>query len=235
MSCFIRNIIIFGILLTVMPLFSQKGVGINTFDIAPGSALQIESSTGSLVIPRMTNEQMLAIQDVLDGAILFNTTDQNWYIRIEGAWTPYVYNEAPSIILNRGGGTLTQTNTPLHIPLNSNHLLYNSTDYYELIGTPSQNGTVKVLDGGLYVVTAGMSTTNLPAGAKKFKILLYVNGALNSYLTSGYVKLDIADYWGTSGNSPVLLEANDIVEIKYILEGTTSITGMFFNIGISKL
>lgn len=235
MNYFTRNIIIIGMLLAALPLFSQKGVGINTFDISPGSALQIESTTGSLVIPRMTNAQMLAINDVLDGAILFNTTNQNWYIRIDGIWSPYVYNETPSIILNKEGGSFAQTATPLHIPLNSANLLHTDLNYYELVGSPSQSATIKILNEGLYVVTAGMSTTQLPIGAKKYKILLYVNGMLASYLTSGYVKLAASDYWGTSGNSPVLLQANDIVEIKYILDGSGTIPGKFFNIGISKL
>lgn len=216
-------------------IFGQKGVGINTSEISPGSALQVDSSTGSLVIPRMNQEQMLAIQDVLDGAIVFNTTDQNWYIRIDGLWAPYVYNETPSIILNKEGGSLVQTTTPLHIPLNDNNVVSTSNDYYRLVGSPTEDATIRVLNEGLYLVTAGMSTTQLPAEPKKYKILLYVNGNLASYLTSGYVKLDRGDYWGTSGNSPVLLRANDVVEIKYILDGSGTIPGKFFNIGISKL
>lgn len=235
MNYYKRNIILIGMILAVIPLFSQKGVGINTTDISPGSALQIESSEGSLVIPRMTNSQMLAIQDVLDGAILFNTTDQNWYIRIDKSWTPYVYHDTPSIILSKEGGNLTQTVTPLHMPLNDANQLHNAVDYYQMVGSPSQNATIKILKEGLYVVTAGMSTTQLPSGPKKYKILLYVNNVLSSYLTNGYVNLSLRDHWGTSGNSPVLLQANDIVEIKYILDGSGTIPGKFFNIGISKL
>lgn len=234
---FRRNSIVFLVLMTVMPLFAQHGVGINTTNIAEGSALQIDSTTGAMVMPRMSNEQMLNITDVLDGAIVFNETDHNWYIRINGIWTPYAYNDTPSVILNTENQTLTQTTQPLPMPLNSTHVLQNSAGYYEVVGTAMtpQNGKIKILREGLYLITAGMSTTNLPAGPKKYKLLLYVNGALASYLTSGNVNLDSSDYWGTSGNSPVLLQANDVVEIKYILDGTGTISGKFFNIGISKL
>lgn len=237
MNYFRKSIVIFAALLGVMPLLAQQGVGINTTQLADGSALQIDSSKGALVLPRMDKVQMEAITDVLDGAVVFNTTDQNWYIRIDGRWTPYSYNETPSVILNKENESITLTYQPLHIPLNSTHVLNNSPGYYEVAGSDTnlKNATIKVLREGLYLVTAGMSTTNLPVGPRKYKVLLYVNGALASYLTSGYVNLSASDYWGTSGNSPVLLKAHDIVEIKYILDGTGQINGKFFNIGISKL
>ncbi|PHR15073.1 MAG: hypothetical protein COA40_02735 [Aequorivita sp.] len=231
------NIIVFLFCLAFTTLAAQQGVGINTTQLAEGSALQIDSNKGALVMPRMTTAQMEAITDVLDGAVVFNTTEQNWYIRIEGKWMPYTYNDTPSLILNKENETLTLTNQPLHIPLNSTHILQNSQGYYEVLDSSFsvQNGTIRILRDGLYLVTAGMSTTNLPSGPRKYKLLLYVNGALASYLTSGNVNLASSDYWGTSGNSPVLLQANDVVEVKYILDGTGTISGKFFNIGISKL
>ncbi|MBT0608670.1 hypothetical protein [Aequorivita echinoideorum] len=223
------------ILLFAFPNYAQ--VGINTTDLADGSALQIESTTGALVMPRVTNAQMMAITDVLDGAILYNTTENKWYIRIDGIWSPYTYNDTPSIILNKENQSFAQTTTPLPIPLNSANVIQNSPGYYEVLGTSAtpQDATIRILRDGLYLVTAGMSTTNLPAGPKKYRVMLYVNGALASFLTTGNVNLSASDFWGTSGNSPVLLQANDIVEIKYTLDGTGTISGKFFNIGISKL
>lgn len=232
------NSITFIIFMTATSLFAQSGVGINTTEIAPGSALQIHSTKGSLVLPRMDNEQMMNINDVLDGAVVFNTTSQNLFIRIDGNWMPYTYNDTPSIILNKQNETLKLSEVPLPIPLTSGNIIQNAPEYYQTIDeeiTPPENSTIKILREGLYLITAGMSTTNLPPGPKKYKILLFVNGSLVSYLTSGNVNLSGSDFWGSSGNSPVLLKANDIVQVKYVLDGTGEINGKFFNIGISKL
>lgn len=235
MNYLIRNIIVFGFFLVTTLMLAQKGVGINTSNIDDGSALQIESTTGALVIPRMTNAQMVAITNVLDGAFVFNTTDNKLYTRISGSWTEYTHDEVATIIFNKGSGSFSQSATPVLMPLNNTNVLFNSVGYYELDGSPSTNGTVTVLHDGLYIITAGMSTSNLPAGAKKYSLQVYVNGTLATYLTNGYVNLASRDYWGTSGNFPVLLQANDLVEVKYTLEGTGSLSGRFFQIAITKL
>lgn len=222
---------------TAFPFFAQQGVGINTTNLADGSALQIESTTGALVLPRMTIAQMEQITNVLDGAIVFNTTDRNWYIRIDGSWRPYANSSTPSIILNKEGQTLTQSALPLPIPLSSANVVQFDQDYYKVLGSPEapQNATIKILRDGLYLVTAGMSTINLPPGAKKYRMILYVNDKIVSYLTTGNVNLQGADYWGTSGNSVVLVNENDVITVKYTLDGTGNINGKFFNIAISKL
>lgn len=235
MNYLIRNIIIFGFFLVTTSMLAQKGVGINTSNIDDGSALQIESTTGALVIPRMTDVEMGNIVDVLDGAFVFNTTDNKLYIRISGSWTEYTHDEVATIIFNKGSGSFSQSATPVLMPLNNTNVLFNSVGYYELDGPPSTNGTVTVLHDGLYIITAGMSTSNLPAGAKKYSLRVYVNGTLATYLTNGYVNLASTDFWGTSGNFPVLLQANDIVEIKYTLDGTGSQNMRHSSIVISKL
>lgn len=236
MNYFIKNIIVFSLLLAVMPLFSQdKGVGINTSNIHSGSALQIESTTGALVMPRMTNAQMIAITNVLDGAFVFNTTDNKLYTRVSGSWVKYTHDEVATIIFNKHSGTFSESSTPVLMPLNSSDVLFNSVGYYELDGPPSTNGTVTVLQDGMYIITAGISTGNLPTGAKKYSLLVYVNGTLVTHLTNGYVHLPSAGWWGASGNFPVLLQANDLVEVKYTLDGAGSLNARFFNIAITKL
>tara|TARA_R110000851_G_scaffold193967_1_gene344759 strand:+ start:26836 stop:27516 length:681 start_codon:yes stop_codon:yes gene_type:complete len=226
--------------MSFIPLFAQNGVGINTTNLDDGSALQIESTIGTMALPRMTNTQMQEIDGPLEGSIVFNTTDSSLYIRINEKWIKYVQlNNTPSIILNKNGGSLVlQENPPLPIPLNGTNILHNVADYYEVSAGEEEtkgDSTIKILQDGLYLVTAGMSTTNLPAGPRKYKLLVYVNGTLKSYLTSGNVNLSKSDFWGTSGNSVLLLETNDVVEIKYTLDGNRTITAKFFNIGISKL
>lgn len=235
MNYLIRNIIIFGFFLVTTSMLAQKGVGINTSNIDDGSALQIESTTGALVIPRMTDVEMGNIVDVLDGAFIFNTTEEKLYTRIDGSWVKYVHDEVATIIFRKTSGNFSLTSTPTLLPINSNNLLYNSVGYYELDGSPSTNGTITVLQDGIYVITAGIAISNLPAGAKKFSLMVYVNGALATHLTNGYVNLPVEGWWGTSGNFPVLLQANDIVEIKYTLDGTGSRNMRHSSIVISKL
>jgi len=240
MENFKRKLIVLFLLIAGMPLFAQSGVAINTTDLDDGSALQVESTTGSVVMPRMTNTQMEAIDGPLEGSIVFNTTDSSLYIRINKTWVQYVQlNNTPSVILNKNGGRLIlQEDPPLPLPLKAVDTLHNVADYYEVSGSSDEepkDSNIRVLREGLYLVTAGMSTTNLPSGSKKYKLLVFVNGTLRSYLTSGNVNLASNDYWGTSGNSVLLLEANDVIEIKYTLDGSGTITAKFFNIGISKL
>ena len=67
----------------VLPSFSQVKVGENPSSIDPNSILELESSDKVLVISRMTDTQMNAIQP-LRGALVFNT-DQNCVFVYEGS------------------------------------------------------------------------------------------------------------------------------------------------------
>lgn len=216
-----------------------QGVGINTSDVDNGSALQIDSHTGSLVLPRMTTAQMNLIPTPLDGAVIFNTTEQNWFIRINGIWAQFVFNDTPSVILNKDGGTneIVLNSIPQNFPLDSNNMIANNTDYFSVssVNNGGEYGEVKVLRDGNYLINAGFSTSELPKNPRKYKMLVYVNGVLKSYLSTGNVNLPNEDYWGTSGNSILLLNENDEIQLKYILEGSGTKDARFFNIGISKL
>ncbi|MEH6406125.1 MAG: hypothetical protein V7767_02500 [Leeuwenhoekiella sp.] len=217
---------------------SSKGVGINTYDLAPGSALQIDSKTRGMVQPRMTTTQMNAIPSPLDGAFVFNTTNNSWYIRKNGTWQTFVRTETPSVILNRGqtsGGVILRTDdiiTPF--PVNKDNALSAGTGFYELSAT---NGEVKIVKSGTYLISAGFSTTSLPSGNRNYYIEVSINGANPIIITDGAVNLPSSDYWGTSGNTLLLLSANDVINVGYLLKGASSgsIQAAFFNIGISKL
>src|SRR5690349_17503747 len=51
------------------------------------AALEIQSTTGGLLFPRLTNAQMLAIAVPLNGMEVFNTTYEAKFIYVNG-WTP---------------------------------------------------------------------------------------------------------------------------------------------------
>ena len=231
---------IFAFILTFFFLslgFGQTGVGINTSDLSPGSALQIDSNNGGLVQPRMTTAQMNAIPTPLDGALVYNTTQKNWYIRTDGVWHAFTRSETPSVILNRQGGTVEISSSEIltPFPLNQNNILANDSKFYAL---SSNAGEVKVLRSGTYLITAGFSTSNLDSGSKIYRVEVFVNNTISEIITNGEINIPgTTDYWGTSGNILLTLNANDLVSIKYILKGLNQDTrnGKFFNIGLSKL
>ena len=217
---------------------SSKGVAIGTSDIAPGSALQIESNSGGLVQPRMTTAEMNAIPTPLDGAFIFNTTENNWFIRKDGVWQSFVRIETPSVILNKGrtnnGFIITNTNTITPFPLNQDNALSTNDQFYSL----SENeGEIEILRNGTYLISAGFSTTNLPSGSISYRLEVSVNDSHTSIITNGQVNLPSSDYWGTSGNILLILNAGDKISLGYIMksDSASSRNSAFFNIGISKL
>jgi hypothetical protein len=60
-------------------------VGIGTSTPAASAALDITSTTGALLVPRMTTTQRNALT-ATNGMILYNTTDNQMQARVNGAW-----------------------------------------------------------------------------------------------------------------------------------------------------
>ena len=242
MLCRIFTVFLIPIFLN--PLFSQEteenqvGVGIGTSTLAPGSAFQIESTTGAMVQPRMTSSEMNAIPTPLDGAFIFNTTENAWYIHKEGSWQTFVRVQTPSIILNRGQTNnaiiITDTTNITPFPLNQDNTLVSDIDFYE---ATENNGEIRILRSGTYLISAGFSTTNLPPGSLTYRLEVSLNNTTSSIITNGEVNLPGSDYWGTSGNILLILQTNDLINIGYILKGASASTrtAAFFNIGVSKL
>ena len=73
-----------------------------------------------------------------------------------------------------------------------------------------------------------------------YKIEALLNNSNAVIITNGVVNLPSepsTDFWGTSGNNVLILQANDVLTVNYHLKGPSalSITSYFFNIGLSKL
>lgn len=66
--------------------FSQQ-VGVNTNNPHPSAALEVQSTSGGLLIPRMTNEQMKLIANPAAGLMVFNTDSSAYYLFERGSWT----------------------------------------------------------------------------------------------------------------------------------------------------
>lgn len=70
---------------TIMLITNDGNVGIGT--VSPSAPLEVSSTTGGVIMPRMTTTQMNAISSPTDGEMIYNTTANKFYGRANGAWT----------------------------------------------------------------------------------------------------------------------------------------------------
>ncbi|WP_348636605.1 hypothetical protein QLS71_003450 [Mariniflexile litorale] len=209
-------------------------VGIGTTNPDDGSILQIDSTTGALVPPRMTATQMLSIPTPLDGAMVYNTTRNSYYIFKNGIWSNL---DNSTLVINRSFGgannAISTTNdTYFDYPIGPSNILITNPDVYNV----TANGTITIKETGNYLFSASLSVSNMPSGTKKYIIALYVNGSLVGYLTRGHTSLPSTDYWGASGNIIYPIHTNDVVKLQYVVNNNGStLNAAFANIGITKL
>ncbi|WP_405415206.1 hypothetical protein [Maribacter sp. Asnod1-A12] len=72
---------------------NSQSVGINTLTPDPSAALDIQSTTGGLLIPRMTETEILALVSPPDGLMIYNTDVNNMVMFVQGG--PYeLYNRS---------------------------------------------------------------------------------------------------------------------------------------------
>lgn len=214
-------------------------VGIGTTNPAPGSALQIDSTVGALVPPRVTNTQMVAIPNPLEGSIVYNNTFSALFMFSSGTWNNITRPDLPSIVMSKDWGpgndnNLVQTglNTYYKFPLTQAEVISNEPNFF----TVTSNGTVKVAKDGNYLITAGFSVDLLPTGGHKYIIGVYRNSALIGYLVRGNVVMQTDDEFGTSGVMMLPFKANEQISLQYVLNnGGAALDARFFKIGIIKI
>lgn len=226
------SITVIIVLFNFLSTYSQVGIGTTTPD--DGSSLQIDSTTGAFVPPRMTTDEMNLISTPLDGALVFNTTLNSYCVFKNGKWSSLTNS---SIVLNKtfssGNNALdTPDNTYIDFPIGNDDIITTNPNVYEVIS----NGNVKIKEAGNYLFSASLSTPNMPSGNKKYILAIEINGNLAGYLSRGYASLPETNYWGTSGNIMYPVFENDIVTFRYVLNnGDSALDAKFINFGISKL
>ncbi|RZJ63288.1 MAG: hypothetical protein EOO50_17200 [Flavobacterium sp.] len=217
--------------------YASAQVGIGTTTPSSSAILQLESTDKAFLPPRMTDAQMLAIPTPLNGSMVFNTTYNAMFVRTSNGWKNFFETSNASIVLNKvfaSGNTSvsTATNAYTNFPLTSSDAISIDNASYSVTG----NGKIKVVENGVYMITASFSVANMPAGTRKYVIGVYQNGNLIGYISRGSANLDAVDEWGTSGSLSILAAANDSIEIKYVLNNSgVNLEAKIFNIGITKL
>ncbi|AUC15325.1 hypothetical protein BTO06_09300 [Tenacibaculum sp. SZ-18] len=184
--------------------------------------------------PSGTTAQIQAITNPIESIIAYSTNDKKFFYFNGSEWNPL--NEPSSlntIVLNRTGGyTLPNaTDTYFNFPINGSHVQSIDSDLYTVIS----DGTIRVSEAGIYLISAELSTSNMPAGNTKYIIGAFRNGGLMGYLTRGFTSLPSTDWWGGTGVLMYNLNANDQISIRYVLNAGITLNGRFMNIGITKI
>lgn len=233
MRTYIFTIIVF----LSIPFFAfAQGVGINTSDIDDGSALQVESNTGAFIPPRMTQAERDAIPSVLDGAMIFNTDSGFLEVRENGVWTVADNISPTNVLLNRSrnedGSFNFATGSTYHdLPVDATRIDYIDSEFYQYVSP----GEIRILVDGYYLVDAGISSNNMPASSITFALRALVNGSEIGVLKQGHVNLPSSNYWGTSGSLVFSASVGDLLNVEYLLDHTSNISGFFARMSVSRI
>jgi len=184
-------------------------------------------------IHSVSNAQMNAIVNPIEGTLIFNTDDRTCYYYDGVAWKTVNEPTSKTVILNRDGGSLPNaTNTFFNLPVDASHIQTIDNTLYNVSGTAQ----ITILEAGNYLLSGEISTTNMPSGDVKFILGVFINGTRRGYLSRGSVNLPSRDFWGTTGTLMYALQENDVVSIRYVLNaGGTPLNANFSNIGITKI
>jgi len=91
------------LLFLAINMSNAQSVGINTLTPDPSAALDIQSTTGGLLIPRMTTAEISALVSPADGLMVYNTDLNNSLMFVQGS--PYkLYNQSAGTVITMLSG-----------------------------------------------------------------------------------------------------------------------------------
>ncbi|NRR91307.1 hypothetical protein HSX10_06995 [Winogradskyella undariae] len=219
--------------------FAQVGIGTENPDAS--SILELQSTEGGLLLPRMTTTERDLIASPAEGLTIYNTTTESLEVfeLSSTSWKRLTTESegTPSLTMykNLNGASLTTSSNTTNFdnfPLGASEVTENDLDYFEVLG----EGEIKILQAGSYLINASWATRNLESGSVKYIFAIFINGTRTGYMARGAVNLPSQDYFGASGTFQYVFAADDIVDISYFIGNTaSSVSGDLLHIGIVKL
>lgn len=143
-----RLIILSLISMMAVNSWGQAGIGTNTPD--PSAALEIQSTSKGILLPRLTETQMLSIANPAEGLIIFNTnTNSFWYYKNGTGWRnlalsiPYAQSiNSTGTIFQITNSSTTNTLPVMNIVAASGNAIYGlgGDTYPGVFGENNSNG-----------------------------------------------------------------------------------------------
>jgi hypothetical protein len=223
---------------------SAVEINIGTSTAPNWSLLTTGTATGPVLAPSYSTTDM-GMLPTTPGSLIYNT-DENCLFQYKGTpfdkWQSLCEAESSKIVTlyrDANGVTVQGNSSYNNFPLGSDQVQEIDTDYFEVVN----NGKIKVLQAGTYLINASWEVTNLKGGAiRKFILAVVVQGTLRGYLNRGTTEIDgdasFTDNFGVSGAFQYTSAANDVIDIQYWINNGSSnndLNGGFMHIGIIKL
>lgn len=168
-----RNLIILAAFILASTMFAQAQVGIGTTTPNASAALDVQSTTRGILLPRMTGAQRIAIAAPADGLIVYQTDAvSGLWMRILGVWvrltsTNDSFGSSTGFAANTTGSLIAVVLGGTDVPLPSSQSLGSN------ITVNGANTTFTVAQTGRYRISYGINTT----AALLVSSRLMINGA----------------------------------------------------------
>ncbi len=174
-----RNLIILAAFILASTMFAQAQVGIGTTTPNASAALDVQSTTKGILLPRMTSAQRIAIAAPADGLIVYQTDAiSGLWMHILGAWirltnttdlTNISFGTSTGFAANTSGSVIAVVlgGTPVPLP-DAQSLGSNVT-------VNGANNTFTVAQAGRYRLAYGINLT----GGLLVDAQLLINGVPN--------------------------------------------------------